>query len=88
MPHGMARDVRESDLHERDLVGYVDYIDVYELAGWVFDRANPEEAVEVTVVYDGAEGARVGDSLRQDLNDANIGKGMHAFSWQIPSGDT
>ena len=49
--------------------------------GWVADSARPEARLTVVVTLGGRELARqVADQFRQDLADAGIGDGRHAFT--------
>ncbi len=66
-------------------VGYIDGMSGLTVFGWAFNKADPEERVEVVVLVDGepvAEG--MADKFRQDLLDAGIGDGKHAFEITIP----
>lgn len=60
--------------------GYIDGFDGTRLAGWAFDHAQPEAALQIEVHHRG-ERISTGraDRLRADLKRVGIGDGCHAF---------
>lgn len=70
---------------ESEYTGFFDNVEGLTVFGWAFNKADPEERVEVVVLVDGepvVEG--MADKFRQDLLDAGIGDGKHAFEITIP----
>ncbi|MEM4619298.1 MAG: hypothetical protein QW607_03685 [Desulfurococcaceae archaeon] len=65
---------------KRKIKGFLDGIDGQYVFGWVWDRENPEERLEVIIYVDGKPIATgVADIYRQDLEKAGIGDGRHGF---------
>ncbi|OAQ19870.1 glycosyltransferase [Thermosulfurimonas dismutans] len=70
---------------EDSYIGHLDSVDGLLVTGWTYNKANPEERVEVVVLVDGkpvAEG--VADQYREDLKQDGIGDGKHAFKIKLP----
>jgi len=68
-----------------EYTGHLDSIQGLTVYGWAYNKANPDERVEVVVLVDGkpvAEG--VADQYREDLEKAGIGDGRHGFTIKIP----
>jgi hypothetical protein len=66
--------------------GSFDAIDKDQITGWAWDRTQPGQPVSVSI-YDGGRLLSTvrADQLRQDLRDAGIGDGKHAFSCTTPA---
>ncbi|MBV8456985.1 MAG: hypothetical protein JO122_10270, partial [Acetobacteraceae bacterium] len=64
------------------LIGHVDRIEPGRLAGWAADADDPARVVELTVLLDGHEHARIrADQFRSDLRALKtLGTGEHAFN--------
>jgi SAM-dependent methyltransferase len=61
--------------------GFVDRVTNNEVDGWVFRDDYPSEHLIVTVQLRGADiASAVADEFREDLKQANIGEGDHAWS--------
>ena len=55
--------------------------------GWVQDEGQPGEAVTVRIYDNGLPlGVAVADRYREDLKQAGVGDGRHAFVFTVPSG--
>ncbi|MDJ1159982.1 hypothetical protein QNA08_17350 [Chelatococcus sp. SYSU_G07232] len=68
-----------------DIHGRMDAIDGARLFGWVWDRAHPDERLQVRVLLGGRMVASgVADRPRIDLRRNGIGDGAHAFEVQLP----
>jgi len=78
--------MKESEkIQEPEYIGNLDLVKGFYVYGWAYNKKNPEERVEVVVFVDDkpvAEG--VADLFRQDLLDAGIGDGKHAFAIKLP----
>jgi hypothetical protein len=63
------------------LIGHVDRIEPGRLAGWAADADDPARVVEITILLDGREHARIrADHFRSDLRALKtLGTGEHAF---------
>ena len=60
--------------------GFVEALRPFQVRGWVVDRASPETRLRVRVSLRGRlAGAAMADLFRQDLADAGVGDGRHAF---------
>jgi GT2 family glycosyltransferase len=69
----------------REVTGNVDQLGPVNVTGWVFDRVNPLERLEVELVCNGAPVARaIANLYRKDLHEAQIGDGQCAFSLKVP----
>lgn len=68
-----------------DVVGFIDSIGGSRVAGWVWNRQRPGQALEVEIRLDNQPIATVlADRLREDLVRANVGDGRHGFETQLP----
>jgi len=68
------------------LNGYLDWLGHDGLNGWVIDTKWPNDPVVLLVYIDGAIAGRVlANELRQDLLEAKIGSGHHAFTLRYPT---
>jgi hypothetical protein len=81
--------VPESGQPQRDTGGGEGTLDVAgeeQIAGWAWDKKQPDSAILVDI-YDGEKklATVVADQFRQDLLDAGIGNGRHAFSYRTPA---
>ncbi len=66
--------------------GYLDAADCNAVAGWAWDRGQPNTPINVDVQSDGTTIATVLASVsRPDLATAGIGNGVHAFNVATPS---
>ena len=66
------------------LKGSIDFIDHHELRGWVQDDAAPGKAVSLVILDNDMEIGRASAQLfRQDLLEAEIGDGCHAFEFKF-----
>ncbi|RRA98069.1 immunoglobulin domain-containing protein [Larkinella rosea] len=72
--------------------GYLDKVECGTIRGWVWDRNKPNTPVTVEIyskTAGGVEtiwGSTVANIFRQDLKDAGKGNGVHAYSFEVPSG--
>jgi glycosyltransferase involved in cell wall biosynthesis len=76
-----------ADPRRLDQAGYDGYCDVFDtmLRGWVWQPANPDEPVDVSVFMDGKFLSRVtAANVREDLRAANIGNGAYGFAVALP----
>jgi hypothetical protein len=66
--------------------GYHDGADCLTIAGWAWDRNQPNTAINVDI-YDGTTliGTVAANQFRQDLLNAGIGNGIHGFNFTVPS---
>lgn len=65
--------------------GFHDGADCSNISGWAWDRNRPDTPINVDIYADGALHATVPANLfRQDLLDAGIGNGYHAFGYAVP----
>jgi len=65
-------------------IGFFDNISDLVVTGWAYNKNNPEERVEVVVLVDGRSVAEVvADQYSEDLKQAGIGDGKHAFKCRI-----
>jgi phosphoglycerol transferase len=62
--------------------GYVDLVDGSRVAGWAWDQGNPINRLKIEI-FDGNNQLAVvsANGFRQDLRDAHIGDGVHAFTY-------
>ncbi|MDA0991050.1 MAG: hypothetical protein O3A51_09900 [Verrucomicrobia bacterium] len=68
-----------------DVVGFIDSIGGARIGGWVWNRQNPGEKVEVEIRLDNQPVETVlADRPRQDLEKAGIGDGAHGFEAHLP----
>ncbi|MBA1193704.1 hypothetical protein G7007_12660 [Pseudomonas entomophila] len=66
------------------IAGHFDYVDEDFAYGWAFDPTKPLEPVRVDILCDGRiVGQGLANGHRQDLKDAGIGEGNHAFSIKL-----
>jgi len=69
-----------------DYEGTLDAASMVEIAGWVWDRSQPDAVFDVEVLCDGESLATVGATgFRDDLADAGKGSGKHAFRLATPN---
>jgi GT2 family glycosyltransferase/glycosyltransferase involved in cell wall biosynthesis len=69
------------DLSGRVAIGSVDQVGYDNIAGWAWDPARPDEAVDIEIFDDGSPVLRITASeMRSDLLDVGIGNGRHGFS--------
>jgi hypothetical protein len=68
-----------------NLQGYHDTAACSGLTGWAWDAAQPNNRLNV-YFFDGTQslGSTLANLYRQDLANAGIGDGSHAFVWPIP----
>src|ERR1051326_4339671 len=68
------------------LQGFIDEANPSRIAGWIWNRLQPEQRLEVELIDGDTRLARVvADQYRADLLQAGIGDGRHGFA--IPVGD-
>ncbi len=68
------------------LQGYHDAADCNVLSGWAWDRNDPDSPINVAIFSDGHLISTVlAIQFRQDLANAGIGNGYHAFSFNTPA---
>jgi len=66
--------------------GYIDAWDGSRLHGWAFDRARPEESVELDLeLSNGHRLTARADLFREDLKANGIGSGRHGFALSLPA---
>lgn len=71
--------------HDPEYEGHLDVASMVEIAGWVWDRNNPDHVVDVELECDGVWLGTVGAiGLREDLVAAGKGDGKHAFRLATP----
>jgi glycosyltransferase involved in cell wall biosynthesis len=69
------------------LRGRLEGVERQRIYGWAYDPVSPETAVDLVVLVDGAEIARVvADRYRPDLEKAGISGGRHAFELELVGG--
>ena len=69
------------------LRGHIDVMTTSRISGWVQDGEQPLTHLEVIILDDGVEIARLVASLfRSDLKAAGIGDGCYAYDYQFPEG--
>jgi SAM-dependent methyltransferase len=68
------------------LEGYIDaYTDEF-VAGWIWDRDEPQRRIDVEILLDGKPVERItARQYREDLEKNNIGDGNHAFWYGFPA---
>jgi SAM-dependent methyltransferase len=68
------------------LEGYIDlYTDEF-IAGWIWDRDDPQRHIDVEILLDGRAVERVtARQYREDLQKNDIGDGNHAFWYTFPA---
>ncbi len=67
------------------LCGNLDTVSAVEVCGWLADRAHFNQVLRVEILVDGViVGNTVANVYRQDLEDAGIGNGLHAFVFKFP----
>ncbi len=67
------------------LRGHLDFASRTDLRGWAWNPADPDAAVTLRVLADGAMiGTINADRYRGDLQRAGIGDGCHSFAWTLP----
>ena len=77
---------KDSSIEESIVQGFIDSIDGLYINGWAFNPKNPEEKIELIVIVDEKIVATgIADRYREDLKQAGIGNGEHAFSIKIPN---
>jgi hypothetical protein len=66
--------------------GFQDDINCYNLIGWAWDAAHPNDPVKIEI-YDGTAllATVTADLFRQDLVDARKGNGNHSFNYTLPA---
>lgn len=68
------------------ITGYVDIVTRDAIIGWAWDSERPAEAVVVAISIDGqVVGRLVANEHRDDLVEAGIGDGRHAFAFDATS---
>lgn len=66
------------------LKGSIDFVDLEKIAGWTRDELRPDTAVPLLISdHDEIIGRVVADIYREDLKDAGIGNGHHAFEFPM-----
>ena len=69
------------------LNGNIEVANPQQLSGWVQDPSRPDAAVRLQIINNGVKiGRVVADNHRPDLEQAGIGNGCHAFSFEFPAG--
>jgi hypothetical protein len=64
----------------RIVTGLVEVLRPFQVRGWLFDQTDPDTRLRVQVRVDGQlVGSAAADLFRQDLADAKVGDGHHAF---------
>jgi len=79
--------VSKSSEHEAVIEGFLDKINKDEIAGWAWDKRQPNSPIQVAI-YDGNTLLVTvqADLFRKDLLDSHKGNGRHAFSIPNPIG--
>ena len=71
------------DLEEEtgfEAIGWIDYIDNHRVAGWVWNKNDPADRLNVVVRQDGVELSEIkACAYRSDLEKAGIGDGRYSF---------
>jgi hypothetical protein len=83
LPPSVARVTEPTDL--RGVDGSLDLVDAETITGWAWAGSHPDHSVDVEI-YDGDAllATVTADLFREDLRDAKIGKGFHAFRLSTP----
>jgi tetratricopeptide (TPR) repeat protein len=69
---------------EHLLTGRLERLAGHELVGWAWDRARPEEQLDLELLVNGERVATGrADRLRRDLARAGIGQGLHGFVFDL-----
>jgi hypothetical protein len=70
-----------------NIEGYIDQVTATEISGWVYDRDNPDAAVDLEIRA-GREPLAVvrADTFREDLRAYGKGNGRHGFRYVRPAG--
>ncbi|HEY0832827.1 MAG TPA: glycosyltransferase family 2 protein [Azospirillum sp.] len=67
------------------MLGFLDDVRDGNVDGWAADPARPDARITVVIAVDGARvGTAVADIHREDLTDAGLGDGRHAFRFRLP----
>jgi GT2 family glycosyltransferase/glycosyltransferase involved in cell wall biosynthesis len=70
---------------QREISGNLDLLGPVHITGWLFDKACPDQRLELEVISGGVPLARSTASLyRRDLHEAKLGDGHCAFSLTMP----
>ena len=84
--HAACQEALDSSVSTQNLEGYLDVVDSRYIAGWAYDRSNPDASLDLEI-FDGEKPlatARAG-TFRSDLLDAGKGDGKHSFNIPVPS---
>jgi hypothetical protein len=66
--------------------GYLDVATCDVVVGWAWDPSLPTTAINVQILADGQVIATIpASTFRQDLLNAGIGNGQHAFFFNVPA---
>lgn len=69
------------------LLGSVDLLENNMIVGWAYRPTDPDQPVELEILIDDKPvGSVAADIFRDDLLDAGIGNGKHAFAFTFPLG--
>ena len=73
-------EVALEDMRTSPIKGFIDTYEAGQFMGWAYDPENPDHDVKVSI-YSGQTlvGEGVANMFRQDLKEAGIGTGTHAF---------
>lgn len=68
--------------------GFLDAATCYQISGWAWDTAKPNDAIYVNLFYDGSSLNKIASipagDYRADLETAGKGNGKHAFGYYMP----
>lgn len=68
-----------------ELQGHLDFLTRRRLNGWAVNTTTPNDPVLVVIRIDGnVVGRMLANRFRQDLHDAGVGNGCHAFQLEFP----
>ncbi len=77
--------IEQSEAQKNTLHGSLDVCDERGIGGWIIDPEQPELALQIDILIDYEFVTRITANIfRQDLVDANIGKGCCAFYMPMP----
>lgn len=84
--HFLYKQIYYYPIPNSTLIGNIDSVNEKGVSGWVFDKANPEQAVEISVYIDNlCYGCFFAHFYREDLKSIGYGNGYHAFDVSFPA---
>ena len=79
-PSGGLRSLAARTGAQPGVIGFIDRVQGNRVSGWTLDRSHPDLQLDVGILVDGQEAARVrADRFRRDLERSGFGSGHHAF---------